>query len=82
MQLFILCIYFLFLISTLHVSGSHKPIIRGITSCFLVYNHFFNVVFIYVAQLRVHVDRSVVVVSLYYQYSETTMTERSTGSRS
>jgi hypothetical protein len=59
MQLFILCIYFLFLISTLHVSGSHKPIIRGIASCFLVYNHSVHVVFIYVAQLRVTMDRSV-----------------------
>ena len=32
MQLFILCISFIF---TLHVSGSHKPIIRGVSSCFL-----------------------------------------------
>jgi hypothetical protein len=62
MQLCILCTYFLFLISTLHVSGSHKPIIRGISSCFLVYNHLGHVVFIYVAQLRVVVDRSVIVV--------------------
>jgi hypothetical protein len=62
MQLFILCIYFLFLISTLHVSGSHKPIIRGITSCFLVYNHLVHIV----AQLREPVDRSVMVVSLYW----------------
>jgi predicted membrane protein len=47
MQLFILCIYFLFflLIFSLHVSGSHKPIIRGISSCVLIYNHLVYVVF-------------------------------------
>jgi hypothetical protein len=34
-----------FLISTLHVSGSHKPIIRGISNCILIYNHLVHVVF-------------------------------------
>jgi len=33
MQILILCIYFFYF--TLHVSGSHKPIIRGVSSCFL-----------------------------------------------
>ena len=33
MRLFVLCLYFLFLISSLHVSGLHGPIIRGISSC-------------------------------------------------
>jgi hypothetical protein len=37
-------LYFMYLfpfllIFTLHVSGSHKPIISGISSCFLIYNH-------------------------------------------
>ena len=30
---------------TLHVSGSHKPIIRGVSSCFFIYNHLVHVVF-------------------------------------
>ena len=34
MQLFILCIYFFYF--TLHVSGSHKPIIRGLQYCNIV----------------------------------------------
>ena len=33
MRLFVLCLYFLFLVLSLHVSGLHGPIIRGITSC-------------------------------------------------
>jgi len=33
MRLFVLCLYFLFLIFSLHVSGLHGPIIRGISSC-------------------------------------------------
>jgi len=33
MRLFVLCLYFLFLVSSLHVSGLHGPIIRGVTSC-------------------------------------------------
>ena len=32
MQLFVLCLYFLFLVFSLHVSGLHEPIIRGISS--------------------------------------------------
>ena len=44
MQLIILLkiISFIF---TLHVSGSHKPIIKGISSCFFIYNHLVHVVF-------------------------------------
>ena len=33
MRLFVLCLYFLFLVFSLHVSGLHGPIIRGISSC-------------------------------------------------
>ena len=33
MRLFVLCLYFLFLVFSLHVSGFHEPIIRGISSC-------------------------------------------------
>jgi hypothetical protein len=43
-SLFYVFISFL-LIFTLYVSGSHKPIISGISSCFLIYNHLVHVVF-------------------------------------
>ena len=33
MRLFVLCLYSLFLVFSLHVSGLHGPIIRGISSC-------------------------------------------------
>ena len=33
MRLFVLCLYFLFLVFSLHVSGFHGPIIRGVSSC-------------------------------------------------
>jgi len=33
MRLFVLCPYFLFLAFSLHVSGLHGPIIRGVSSC-------------------------------------------------
>ena len=33
MRLFVLCLYFPFLVFSLHVSGLHGPIIRGVTSC-------------------------------------------------
>jgi len=33
MRLFVLCLYFLFLVFSLHVSGLHGPIIRVILSC-------------------------------------------------
>ena len=33
MRLFVLCLYFLFLVFSLHVSGFHEPIIKGISSC-------------------------------------------------
>jgi len=38
------CVFISF-IFTLHVSGSRKPIIRGISSCFFIYNHLVHVVF-------------------------------------
>ena len=40
-------LYFVYLFPffTLHVSGSHKPIIRGIPSCFFIYNHLVHAVF-------------------------------------
>ena len=62
MQLFIVFISFIF---TLHVSGSHKPIIRGISSCFF-YIQPFGSCGVYVAHMRVPVDWFVVVVSLYW----------------
>jgi hypothetical protein len=37
------CVFISFF--TLHVSGSHKPIIRGISSCFFIYNHLVHAVF-------------------------------------
>ena len=33
MRLFVLCLHFLFLVFSLHVSGLHGPIIRDISSC-------------------------------------------------
>jgi len=62
MQLFILCIYFLYFYP--NVSGCHKPIIRGISSCFYIQP--FGSCGVYVAHLRVPVDWFVVVVSLYW----------------
>ena len=38
------CIFISF-IFTVHVSGSHKPIIRGTSSCFFIYNHLVHLVF-------------------------------------
>ena len=35
---------YLFLYFTLHVSGCHKPIIRGVSSCFFIYNHLVHAV--------------------------------------
>jgi len=68
MQLFILCIYFFYF--TLHVSGSHKPIIRGVSSCFF-YTQPFGSCGVYVAPLRVPVDWFVVMVSLYWLSRQT-----------
>jgi len=68
------CLFCVFIsFSTLHVSGSHKPIIRGISSCFLYTTIWFMQCF--VAHLRVPVDWFVMVVSL------TTTTNQSTGTR-
>ena len=49
---------------TLHISGSHKTIIRGISSCFYIQP--FGSCGVYVAHLRVPVDWFVVVISLYW----------------
>jgi hypothetical protein len=43
--LYFMYLFPFFLIFTLHVSVSHKPIIRGISNCFLIYNHLVHVVF-------------------------------------
>jgi hypothetical protein len=58
-------------LSSYHVSGSHKPIIRGIS--LFSYIQPFGSCRIYVFHLRVPVVWSVVVVSLY---SETTTTRK------
>jgi len=58
-----LCFVYLFLYFTLHVSGSHKSIITGVSSCFL-YIEPFGSCSVYVAHLRVPVDWFVVMVSL------------------
>jgi hypothetical protein len=58
----------------LHVSGFHKPIIRGISSCCLYATIWFMRVF--VDHLRVPADWFVVVSSLY---SEETTTNQSAG---
>jgi len=63
----------LFPLFTLQVSGSHKPIIRGISSCFFIYNHLVHMVF-YVAHLRAPVDWFVVMVSLYWCHGGGTTT--------
>ena len=39
------CYKFISFIFSLHVSGSHKHIIRCISSCFFIYNHLVHVVF-------------------------------------
>ena len=53
---------FISFIFTLHVSGSHKPIIRGISSC-CFYIQPFGSCCVYVAHLSVPVDWFVVMVS-------------------
>jgi hypothetical protein len=71
---------------TPHVSGFHKPIIRGISSCCLYATIWFMRIF--VDHLRVPADWYVVVSSLYSvyvipfsQYSEDTTTNQSAGAR-
>jgi hypothetical protein len=60
---FVLCLYFLFLVFSLHVSGFHKPIIRGISSCCFYATIWFMQCF--VDRLRASADWFVVVTSVY-----------------
>ena len=62
MQLFVLCLYFLFLVFSLHVSGFHESIIRGITSCCFYATIWFMQCF--VDGLRASADWFVVVTSV------------------
>ena len=59
MRLFVLCLYFLFLVFSLHVSGLHGPIIRGISSCCFYSTIWFMQCF--VGRLRASADWFVVV---------------------
>ena len=59
MQLFVLCLYFLFLVFSLHVSGLHGPIIRGISRCCFYATIWFMQCF--VDRLRASADWFVVV---------------------
>ena len=63
MRLFVLCLYFLFLVFSLHVSGLHGPIIRGISSCCVYATIWFMQCF--VDRLRASADWFVVVTSVY-----------------
>ena len=63
MRLFVLCLYFLFLVFSLHVSGFHEHIIRGISSCCLYATIWFMQCF--VDRLRASADCFVVVTSVY-----------------
>ena len=56
---FLYCLYFLFLVFSLHVSGLHWPIIRGISSCCLYATIWFMQCF--VDRLRASADWFVVV---------------------
>jgi len=62
---FVLCLYFLFLVLSLHVSGLHGPIIRGISSCCFYATIWFMQCF--VEGLRASADWFVVVTSVYCQ---------------
>jgi len=61
MRLFVLCLYFLFLVFSLHVSGFHEPIVRGITSCCFYATIWFMQCF--VDRLRAAADWFVVVTT-------------------
>ena len=63
MRLFVLCLYFLFLVLSLHVSGLHEPIIRGISGCCFYATIWFMQCF--VDRLRASRDWFVVVTSVY-----------------
>ena len=58
------CIYSLFLVFSLHVSGLHGPIIRGILSCCFYATIWFMQCF--VGRLRASADWFVVVPSVYH----------------
>ena len=76
MRLIVLCLYFLFLVFSLHVSGLHGPIIRGITSCCFYATIWFMHCF--VDRLRASADWFVVVNSVY---TEVTTTNQSADAR-
>ena len=76
MRLFVLCLYFLFLVFSLHVSGFHEPIIRGISSCCFYATIWF--VQCFVDRLRASADWSVVMTSVY---TEVTTTNQSADAR-
>jgi len=63
LRLFVLCLYFLFLVFSLHVSGFHEPIIRGTSSCCFYATIWFMQWF--VDGLRASADWFVVVTSVY-----------------
>jgi len=63
MRLFVLCLYFLFLVFSLHVSGLHGPIIRGISSCCFYATIWFMQCFVH--GLRASADWFVVVTLVY-----------------
>ena len=63
MRLFVLCLYFLFLVFSLHVSGFLEPIIRGISSCCFYATIWFMQCF--VDRLLASADWFVVVTSVY-----------------
>ena len=63
MRLLVLCLYFLFLVFSLHVSGFHELIIRGISSCCFYATIWFMQCF--VDRLLASADWFVVVTSVY-----------------
>ena len=69
MRLFVLCLYFLFLVFSLHVSGLHGPIIRGISSCCFYATIWFMQCF--VDRLRASAEWFVVVTSTPKSPSQT-----------
>ena len=63
MRLLVLCLYLLSLVFSLHVSGLHGPIIRGISSCCFYATIWFMQCS--VDRLRASADWFVVVTSVY-----------------
>jgi len=63
LRLFVLCLYLLFLVFSLHVSGFHEPIIRSISSCCFYATIWFMQCF--VDRLRTSADWFVVVTSVH-----------------